>query len=565
MQGKSALSEYIRSRSSQTTTEASRFLKLVFREQLISPNHWVPCDTKILKSLLSTCIGIQVPHSDYSTCCIKLLERDRFREDHDDLWVLNHLFQNGLVVTSKIFGAAVSTEGTDMLDILRKHVVDVGKIGGPALAKAAGLGNYEAVDWLLGFGVDIKSPLPDRIYRDGLKVNTVMGMCMLTLSPTNTSMLRHLARCDAELKRTVSDQHAGDLFGLMRITVEENYVSSNVSSTVPWLLDQLEERGTEKMLRAELQALYALTAVADRCTVSEKETRLPVSHRVRKTYGLPPYPEAILGPMIAAQVGDEMIQELIRASIGINTYPEETFYERFTPIQAAAYVANYPLVVQLFKIGADVNAPARGKKGRTALQAICEWNPLSEEEKSRQHDIVNFLIKKGANINAGPVYGSHDHAAITTAAIQGNIELVTVLLAHGADPNIYPWQLTLRPYAALDLACGSCDMTKLLLNAGALSSHRGSTGYEGALLYAEFQGHNAVAGIIRDHMLQKEEQFRTKPELRDLHNAVIHKLDLEDASRHANETYDEEDMKAMKEIERLAGEHGLNYPPQPRP
>ncbi|CAH0018190.1 unnamed protein product [Clonostachys rhizophaga] len=517
MQGESALSVYLRSRTSQTAAEVSRFLELVLREQFISSTLWDFFNIKI----------------------------------------------NGLVVTCEIFRAAVSDKGTYMLDVLRKFVVDIGMIGGPALVKAARLGNYEAVDWLLGFGVDIKSPIPDEIgSRDGFKANTVIGIFILRggKQSSDISMLRYLVGCGAELKRTVSDQHAGGLTQLIKWHGEPH-----ATKLIPWILDQLEERGTRKMSRAELQDLYAFAAIPGTPLGFEKSIWRSVFDRLRNTYGLPPCLEAILGPMIVAGAHDEVIQELIRASIDINTYPDERSYICYSPIQAAASVGNYPLVVQLFKIGADVNGPPQGRFGKTALQAICAWNPLSEKDKSCQQNIVNFLIKKGANINAGPAHGGCGVTAIMAAVEHGNIELATVLLAHGADPNIYPWQLTKLPCATLDLAHGSCDMTKLLLNAGALSSHRGSTGYEGALWRAEYCGNNAVADIIRDHMLQKEGQFRSNPELRDLHDAVVCKLDLEDASRHANETYDEEDMKDMEKIQILAGEQGWNYPPQPRP
>ncbi|CAH0044120.1 unnamed protein product [Clonostachys solani] len=558
MQGRSALSGYIRSRSSQTATEVSQFLELVIREQFISSFLWGFFNIKIVKSLLS--IGIQMHHSDYSICCMRLLKHSRGREDYDSLWVLNHLFQNGLVVTWHIFRAAVSKEGIDMLDVLRKYVVDVGKIGGPALVKAARLGNYEAVGWLLGFGVDIKSLIPDRIgTRHDLEVNTVIGIfiCESWENP-DTSMLGYLVGCGAELKRTVSDQHAGGLFELIRKSRK-----GSATRLVPWLLDQLEVRGTGKMLRVELQAIYAIAAIANFDKGFESSSWSSIFNRLRNTYGLPPCPEAILGSMIVAKAPDERIQELIRASIDINTYSEEIFYgSYYTPIQAAASVGNYPLVVQLFEIGADVNSPARGKYGRTALQAICGWNPVSEKDKSRQQDIVNFLIEKGANVNTAPAHGYFGLTAIMASAAHGDIELATILLAHGADPNIYQWQLTSIPYAALDRAYSSCDMTKLLLNAGALSSHRGSTGYEGALWVAEHTGHHAVVDIIRDHMLQKEEQFRSKSELRDLHNAVLHRLDLGDASRHANETYDELETREIKGIQRRASERGWNYPPQ---
>ncbi|CAG9942059.1 unnamed protein product [Clonostachys rosea f. rosea IK726] len=564
MQGKPILSGYIGSRSSQTAAEVSRFLELVLREQFISCIIWHFFDIKIVKSLLG--IGVQIPHSDYSKCCIRLLEDSQGRDDHDSLWVLNYLIQNGLVVTWSIFRAAVFKEGTDMLDVLRKYAVDVGKIGGPALVKAARLGNYEAVDWLLGFGVDIKSLIPDEIGNwVGLEVNTLIGILICTSwENLDTTMLRYLVGCGAELKRTVSDKHAGGLIELIR-----RWGGRIATSLVPWLLDELEVRGIGKMVKDELQALYTLAAKASITGGFENSTWSSVFNRLRNTYGLTPCPEAILGPLIVAGARDEMIQEIIRISIDINAYSQDASYDRSTPIQAAASVGNYPLVVQLFEIGADVNSPPRGKYGRTPLQAICEWNPLSEEDKSRQQDIVNFLIEKGANVNAAPAH--YGVTAIMASAGHGNIELATVLLAHGADPNIYPWQVTSVPYAALDLAHGSCDMTKLLLNAGALSSHRGTTGYEGALWLAEDEGHNAVADIIRDHMLQKEEQFRTKSELRNFHNAVVNKLNLEDASRYANGIYDEYDANGIYDeyeerdievIQVLAGERGWNYPPQ---
>jgi ankyrin repeat protein len=67
--------------------------------------------------------------------------------------------------------------------------------------------------------------------------------------------------------------------------------------------------------------------------------------------------------------------------------------KRLSPLQAAASLKTLDLVQYLLDRDADVNTPACGHAGRTALQAACH---------SGNFDMVTFLLANKADVNAAP-------------------------------------------------------------------------------------------------------------------------------------------------------------------
>lgn len=181
-----------------------------------------------------------------------------------------------------------------------------------------------------------------------------------------------------------------------------------------------------------------------------------------------------------------------------------------TPLQAAASEGNEDMVNLFLDRGANVNLPARGEWGRTALQAICGWDPATEQEHCRKMTICERLLKSGADINAPP--GSCSGiTALQAAVLKGDLELVAVLLHAGADVNGPPYKSDNSAsgyrgcyfkFSVLDLAAkfGRLDIAKLLLNANAVSGVGGITGYDGAINIAKRYGNKAVASLICEHL-----------------------------------------------------------------
>jgi ankyrin repeat protein len=114
------------------------------------------------------------------------------------------------------------------------------------------------------------------------------------------------------------------------------------------------------------------------------------------------------------------------------------------------------LIPLLLKYGADLNASAIGKMGRTALQAACL-------RKDTDLELVKFLTKLGADINARPAH-YEGLTALQGASIIGDFRLALYLLENGAKVNAAGAERNGR--TALEGAAehGRLDIARMLLN-----------------------------------------------------------------------------------------------------
>ncbi|WP_291992077.1 ankyrin repeat domain-containing protein [Candidatus Accumulibacter sp. ACC003] len=90
-----------------------------------------------------------------------------------------------------------------------------------------------------------------------------------------------------------------------------------------------------------------------------------------------------------------------------------------TALSLAAYSGNLAFVKRLVEAGADVN--------------LYGWSPLIYATFNGHKTTVEYLLSKGANVNAKTENGS---TALLFAARFGHQEIVTLLLKNQADPNI---------------------------------------------------------------------------------------------------------------------------------
>ncbi len=171
-------------------------------------------------------------------------------------------------------------------------------------------------------------------------------------------------------------------------------------------------------------------------------------------------------------------RELVKCGAGVNVRDQHGF----TALMLAKTLEHIQLLLQL---GADINK--HNKNGATAL----EYAALSGKE-----EIVKFLLSKGADPNLssgkgfmrGPLVAAVDgknikvveallqagavvnaesgkDSALASAALQGRLDMVSLLLKTGADPS----HIGYGRWTALMAAARSkdADVTRVLLEAGA--------------------------------------------------------------------------------------------------
>ncbi|KAI0003438.1 ankyrin [Xylariaceae sp. FL0662B] len=120
--------------------------------------------------------------------------------------------------------------------------------------------------------------------------------------------------------------------------------------------------------------------------------------------------------------------------------------------------ADFPLTRRILDAGCDPNdiVDTRGGNATAFVKAI----------ETRNKDLVQFLIARGANLNKPAILGQRC-TPLQAAAKIGSLEIVELLLQHGAEPNGKPAEYfggTALQYAA---GSGICNIAATLLDHGA--------------------------------------------------------------------------------------------------
>ena len=90
-----------------------------------------------------------------------------------------------------------------------------------------------------------------------------------------------------------------------------------------------------------------------------------------------------------------------------------------TALSIAAFIGNMAYVKRIVESGAEVN--------------FYGWPPITYAAFNNHPDIIEYLIKKGAEVNAKTESGA---TALYLAARNGHLEVVKLLLRYEADPTI---------------------------------------------------------------------------------------------------------------------------------
>lgn len=152
-----------------------------------------------------------------------------------------------------------------------------------------------------------------------------------------------------------------------------------------------------------------------------------------------------------------------------------------TELHHAVQDGNLPLVESLIQKGASLSS--RDSGGRTALH-------FAAMEQSQRHDLLQLILNAGgeATVNLGDDYGQ---TALHYAAERDSIEIISILVSHGADARITD-SFEFSPYLWAVVAGQRRAVGQLLAGSAKLSSADGKS----ALAWAAGLGWSSIAEII---------------------------------------------------------------------
>ena len=123
--------------------------------------------------------------------------------------------------------------------------------------------------------------------------------------------------------------------------------------------------------------------------------------------------------------GVRVAQLLLEHGADVNTRRDD----HWTSLHAASYFGNVEIVRLLLDHGADPEASAEGYMGDKPLHKVSVGEYRSHEDGVR---VAQLLLERGADVNTR----RNDHQTpLHAASYFGNVEIVRLLLDHGADPE----------------------------------------------------------------------------------------------------------------------------------
>ncbi|KAI0156192.1 ankyrin repeat-containing domain protein [Pestalotiopsis sp. NC0098] len=211
----------------------------------------------------------------------------------------------------------------------------------------------------------------------------------------------------------------------------------------------------------------------------------------------------LLMAAIRCNAGHELIQQHINSLESLNfVFGEDEDSACWTPLQLAAKHGNIAHARLLLDAQANINQPAAGRYGRTALQTAIDNDDF---------EMTMFLLERGADVNAPGVteelgyVGSAIFTALQLAVSLGNLKMAMILLEHGADANASP--AVSHGMTAIEISAdsGVIDMVALLLPYVCLHGHM-RLHFVRAVVFAEQNCHYAAANLLKHGRWTEEDR-----------------------------------------------------------
>lgn len=521
-QSTESLRQYFQSRPPLTPQCLTKVLECVLSEIICCATH---LNLNAIQNLINYGVDVRVTSMavfrvDTSFLFDILLKTIRYHGSTSRFkTIVKHFLQAGASIDSKILDAAVEKEGFYLLEILTDIFgANIQENGAQALARAAGYyQNEEAVKWLLKRGADVSDAV---LYVINNGEQNGFDGTLSFIATAIKDIFDHEQSLFEEMRRKgwpaaspglllyLNEQavrlgfHSVEMaaFSFLRRTLEHGLPTLNCQHA-------LLQQKFQDFLDAGMNLDDNPSSQADLLELSlSLDCRYGVDYgfalfELLFRRGAPVRPGSPLTALIRLGGSHDLIEEVIEAGADINKV-SGIHWHKLTPLQVACGEGDLELASTLLQRGADINAPALGWMGRTALQIACGWEPLHTDGEQRKTKLIRLLVDHGADVNSGPA-PAEGVTALQIAATCGDLKTAIILLEHKADINAPAGRH--GGYCALDGAAGKgrLDMVKFLLNANALSQYRGSTGYDGAIARAEEGGDFAVAELIRKHAADK--------------------------------------------------------------
>lgn len=526
--GSQGLRDYLSARQSVVSSfnsgHVQSLLELLLAEQFTMSNS---VDMRIVRGLCefgvdSTMPSVKVDIQDFWRTEADRIVNFEFTTEHerakyldfawhqiadvnDRIRLLNMLLAKEGVLGELVLEGWVAQHGTGGLECLAPHLPGCPTKAIRALARAARSNNFQAVEYLLRKGVDPNA----FVTVGGLRYSILAIATQASLfgaghqMPDGECSLEMIQFLDRHGTRLVVTPEDSTPFKFVEHLLEYGNLS-DLFAKIKYVLDKsMEDKASPRIPSYLLEKCFTFGG-AEEC--QEKKLEL-FEYLFRQ--GAEVSPGSPLAALAHGGGGEELVRDVLYSGSDLNAYWVQDSFRGCTPLQAAAWNGNETLIRLFLQEGANINSPACGYYGFTALQCICLWQPAIEEEHQRKIRICHLLINQGADVNSVPAEWMF--TALGGAAFLGDLELAAFLLREGADIKAtgrYGW-------TALDEAVctGHMDMVKFLLNANALSSVRGATGYDGAIDMAGGCGYSAIEDLIREHVAKVEAGTVFNPEL----------------------------------------------------